>query len=42
MMVSIPWEAIGRVAGLILFEIVLLGGLIAIPLGLGIEQIVSK
>ncbi len=29
-----PWEAILRIAGFVLLEVVLLGGLIAIPLGL--------
>jgi uncharacterized protein YqgC (DUF456 family) len=34
MLESIPWGTIARIAGLVIFEIVLLGGLIAIPLGL--------
>lgn len=31
---SVPWDIIARVAAVILIEIILLGGLIAIPLGL--------
>lgn len=31
---SVPWDVIARVAAVILIEIILLGGLIAIPIGL--------